>query len=117
MTTTLCLSGTAFHKAGKNCSADGKLFVDEFINEAEGLVCADSKYDWISNYSTLLSGTKFFLNDVVSDLAAINLIKYDMSVYTSRIEAEDLINVLYAHSQSKREILQNQDKVTFLKKV
>jgi hypothetical protein len=114
MVTTLCLSGTAFHKAGKNCSADGKVFADEFINEAEGLVCADSKYNWITAYPTLLSGTKFFLNDVVSDLAAIELIKYDMSVYTSRIEAEDLINVLYAHSQSKREILQTQDKVKFL---
>ena len=114
MVTTLCLSGAAIRKAGISLSGATMLLADEFINQAEGLVIADSKYDWITNYSSLLSGTKFFLEDVVSDLAAINLVKYDLDAFSERIIGEDVLNVLWASANKKREILQSADKVKFL---
>jgi hypothetical protein len=42
----------------------------------------------------LNADVKGLLKEAASDLAAIYVIQFDMSGYTSRTEAEDMINVL-----------------------
>jgi len=49
--------------------------------------------NWVDDMPTS-SDVLGILSDVVSSLVAIEAIAYDMSGYTSRIEAEDMINVL-----------------------
>ena len=61
---------------------------------AESVVNVLCRYNFSDNYATLNADVKGILSDVVSSLVAIEGICYDMSGYTSRIEAEDMINVL-----------------------
>lgn len=51
------------------------------------------RYNWSDNMPTNVD-VKGFLSDIVSSLVAIEAIAYDMAGYTTRIEAEDMINVL-----------------------
>jgi len=60
------------------------------INVAARKVFANSR----ANFLLLPADTQVLLTDIASNLAAIYVICYDMSGYTSRVEAEDLINVL-----------------------
>jgi hypothetical protein len=60
---------------------------------AEGTLCANSRYDWVTNYTSVSTIGKEFLRDVCSSLAAIYVINYDMSGYTSRVEAQVMLDV------------------------
>ena len=98
MSWTLCTSGAAIAKAGANANSDiivydgtNKNIMDEWSNQAEGFLNAETRYDWIAS-----SGTANFtaaLSDVVSSKVANNIIAYDMSGYTSRAEAQTMLDV------------------------
>jgi hypothetical protein len=86
-------------KAGVGASAVSKLTawtdliirnVECEINVTARKVFANSR----ANFLLLPADTQALLTDIASNLAAIYVITYDMSGYTSRIEAEDMINVL-----------------------
>ena len=83
-------------KAGANCSATSKAeaYVNDYMTQVESLINCVCRYNFSDNYSTLNADTKNILKEVASNLAAIYVIQYDMSGFTSRIEAEDMINVL-----------------------
>ena len=93
---TLTTSGAIVVKAGANVSATAAAsgaIVDQFLEEAEGRLIAETRYDWIANFSKIGTNFKPVLADAVSAYAAAMLIAYDMSGYTNRGYAEDLINV------------------------
>ncbi len=93
--TTLCVSGLAIIKAGANVSSSiPDTAWDSWIEEAEAQISLFSRYDWVANFSTVSTNFKPVLQAFCADSAAIQGIKYDMVGYTSRIEAEDFINVL-----------------------
>ena len=104
MTTTFCQSGAVLAKAGEKVNsgisggilitAGGDHYIEQWINQAESLINATCRYNFLTNYSTLISGAKLILEEVASNLAAIYAIQYDMSKYTSRVEAEDMVNIL-----------------------
>lgn len=83
-------------KAGANCSATSKAeaYTNDYVAQAESTINAMCRYNFSDNYSTLNGDTKEILKDVAGNLAAIQVIMYDMSGFTSRTEAEDMINVL-----------------------
>lgn len=100
---TLATSGQVLGKAGVNVSPnlsgqsaiwDSGQFGDDWILEAEGQVNTASRKNWVDEYATLNVDVKNMLSGVVSNLAAIYAIQYDMSGYTSRVEAEDMVNIL-----------------------
>ena len=104
MATTMCLSGSAIIKAGSKVSTsilsgsllggDGTTFaVDEWINQAESTVNGMCRLDFTTEYVTLSDETKKLLEGITSDLVAIDCVCYDMSGYTTRTEAENIINV------------------------
>jgi hypothetical protein len=64
------------------------------IGQAEAVVNTVCRYNYSDAYAALTSDAALILEDTVSNLAAINAIQYDMAGYTSRTEAEDMINVL-----------------------
>lgn len=82
----------------KNMSADidngDTAETDIWIVDAEALIMTIMRYDVVTNYATIQALPKLLLRQIASDLAAINCITYDMSGFTSRVEAEDMINVL-----------------------
>ena len=93
---TFCTTAEVERKAGANCSAVSKAdtYTNQYVKEAEGLICSVSRYDWKTNYASVTAVYKELLREVASSLAAISVIQYDMSGFTSRVEAEDMINVL-----------------------
>ena len=64
------------------------------MTQAESLINAITRFNWSDVYSTLNVDTKGLLKEAASNIAAIYAIQYDMSGFTSRVEAEDMINVL-----------------------
>lgn len=99
VTTTLCISGTVINKAGAGMATTlNTLFrgtdfvIDTWIVQAEGVINSYTRKNWIDAYGSLNTDVKYVLEDTASNLAAIYAITYDMSGYSSRSEAEDLIN-------------------------
>ncbi len=115
---TIALSGPTLLKAGANVSsvmttgAAGE--VDTFIDQAESTVSVLSNKDWIAAYSGLSANIKLILEETVSNLAAIYCIQYDMSGYTSRGEAEDMISVLRDAALRNMSLLKNKNKQDFM---
>jgi len=83
-------------KAGANASATSKAeaYINDYMTQVESTINATVRYNFSDNYSSLNVDTKNILKEIASNLAAIYVIQYDMSGFTSRIEAEDMINVL-----------------------
>lgn len=91
-----CTTAEVERKAGANCSATSKAeaYTNDYVAQAESLINALCTYNFSDNYATLNGDTKEILKEIASDLAAIYVISYDMSGFTTRIEAEDMINIL-----------------------
>jgi len=83
-------------KAGANASAVSvaEAYVNDYMTQAESTINAVTRYNWSDNYAGLDSDVKGILKEAASNLAAIYVITYDMSGFTTRTEAEDMINVL-----------------------
>lgn len=83
-------------KAGANASATSntEAYINDYMTQAESTINVMTRYNWSDAYSTLDADVKGILKDVASCLAAIYVIQYDMSGFTTRTEAEDMINVL-----------------------
>lgn len=95
---------------------DGSTYaVDEWINQAESYMCNISNYNWIDNYSSLNADVKMTLQEACSNLGAIYAIQYNMTNYTTRIEAEDMINILWARFNQCIELLKEKSNVTYVR--
>ena len=96
MATIFCTTAEVERKAGANCSAVSKAaaYTDDYISQAESNINSMCRYNFSDNYATLNVDVKGILKQIASDLAAIYVISYDMSGFSSRVEAEDMINVL-----------------------
>lgn len=98
MSFKLCSSGAIVIRAGANVNSDASAsgaILEQFSNEAEGYVNATTRYDWVTNYTSIGAEFKPMLATATSCLAAADLIAYDMGGYTGRGEAESMINILY----------------------
>ena len=95
MSFTLCTSGAIVVKAGANVSTTASTsgaILEQYSNEAEGRLCAETRYDWIANYSRIKANFKPILDDATSAYAAALLIAYDQDGYIGT-SGTDLINV------------------------
>ncbi len=85
-------------RAGNNAHATVKVagFFDTIIIDVEGFINCATRFDWsTADAATTLTATvRGILIDTGACLAAIQGISWDMSGFTSRIEAEDMVNIL-----------------------
>ena len=83
-------------KAGEGASATAiaEAYTNDFIAQAESEINTICRFNFSDNYAALNADVKQILKEAASNLAAIYVISYDMSGYTTRTEAEDMINVL-----------------------
>lgn len=101
-----CTSGQALIKAGKEVNENfysglniitqipcGEV-ISGLILQAESLINSMARYNFSDNYTSLNADTRYLLQEIASNLAAIYMIQYDISSWGSRIRAEDQINVL-----------------------
>ena len=103
-------------KAGANASstANVEAYINDFITQAESLINSVCRYNFSDNYSTLNVDVKCLLKEAASNLAAIYVIQFDMSGFTSRTEAEDMINVLRDGALRALSILRDKKVVDFI---
>ena len=95
---TLAINADVEKEAGAKASAtsSAEAYTNVYILKAEGKICLDTRYDWVTNYTSVSAIGKEALREAVSCYAAIAVINYDMSGFTSRQEALIMINVLWA---------------------
>lgn len=81
--------------AGENVDATGNTEANRnlLVAQIESYVNLITNYNFTDNYSTLNADTKKILNEFCARAVAVGLISYNMAGYTSRIEAEDMINI------------------------
>ncbi len=115
---TFVLSGSVLVKAGANVSSvmtvDAGSEVEQFILEAESYVNAVTRINISGSYAAFFPEVKNIYNDVVSSKAAMNCIAYDMSGYTSRYEAETMLDVLNDAVLKGISLLKNKQVTTFI---
>jgi hypothetical protein len=83
-------------KAGANASSTSNVeaYINDFMSQAESEINCATRFNWSDAYSGLNADVRGVLKEAASNLAAIYVIQFDMAGFTSRIEAEDMINVL-----------------------
>jgi len=103
--------------AGENVDATG--FTDANKTawgiQAEAYLVMISRYDWATNIATLNAKAKAILSEYVSRYVAVCAISYNMVGFTSRIEAENMINIHIFRMGIIEKLLEDQKFVTFLK--
>jgi len=77
---------------------------------AEAYLSALVEYDIVTNWATITAKTRCLLTEWAARMAACDLIRYNMSGYTSRIEAEDMIN-FHVYRMEKIEALLKQQTI------
>lgn len=94
-TGVLCTLSGIKVMAGENVDATGmdETFYNLLIGYAEQYLSLIGKYDFVANVSTLTTLGKEVLAEYCGRSVALSLIAYNMDSYTSRIEAEDMINI------------------------
>lgn len=94
---TLCTREDVLKKAGANASATSAAegYTNVFIKQAEGLISAITRYDWVTNYASVSDIGKEALRQATSSLAAVYVINYDMSGFFSKINAQVMIDINY----------------------
>ena len=80
--------------AGASATSISEAYVNDFMTQVESEINAICRFNFSDGYAALNADTKGILKQVASNLAAIYCISYDMSGFSSRIEAEDTINIL-----------------------
>jgi len=83
-------------KAGDGASATSvaEAYVNDFMTQAESEINIATRHNWSDDYAGLNADVKGILKEAASNLAAIYVISYDMSGFTSRTEAENMVNIL-----------------------
>ena len=108
-------------KAGANVNtvlsaadAAADLLLNQFITEAESVINIMTRKNYSDTYSTLNVDVKGALKLAASTYAGMDCINYDMSGYTSRFEAETMMDVLYEKFLGAISILQDKKTEVFV---
>jgi len=105
-------------RVGTNASATVKAagWFDKIILDVEAIINVMTRYDWsTADAATTLNTTvRGILTDTGACLAAIEGITWDMSGYTTRTEAEDMINVLRDTALRNLSILRDKKNQKFM---
>ena len=106
-------------RVGTNASATVKAagWFDEIIVDVEAMINCLTRFDWVTldTATTLSASVRGILIDTGACLAAIEGISFDMSGFTSRVEAEDMINVLRDIALRNLSILRDKKTQEFMK--
>ena len=79
---------------GANVKATFTVTMQDLVGVyTEAFLCNLTKHPCVTNWATLNAVYKLMLSEYVARSIAVAAIQYDMSGYTSRVEAEDMINI------------------------
>ena len=115
MTETFCDKAAVQLKAGANVSSsitDGQF--TQLINQAESYINVATRINYTDTYSGLNADVKKILEDAASSHAATGAINYDMSGYTSRAEAQTMLNLNWARLSAAIKLLKDKKSTDFI---
>ena len=93
MSWTLTTSGGCLSRAGlKATISNGNLI--GYSDDAEAVINCATLKDWVADYNSVTANFKKILNHCASSMVAMDIINYDMSGFSSRAEAETMLDVL-----------------------
>jgi len=102
--------------AGANVNATG--WTDENKTswglQAECYLNTLCRFNFSDNFASLNIDVKYLLSEYVARYTAMCGILYDMSGYTTRLEAEDMINVHVFRLRAIEKLLVDQKSVTYM---
>jgi hypothetical protein len=102
-------------KAGENYDTSiTEARINALCLQVESLINTVSRFNWSDDYSSLNADVKGVLAETASNLVAIYIISFNMSGYTSRVEAEDMINILRDGALRGLALLRDQKVVDFM---
>ena len=103
-------------KVGANASAtsNAEAYINQFMTEAESFINITCGVNYSDTYSGLNADVKGILKECASSLAAIYVINYDMSGYTSRQEALVMINILWGRVSECLKLLKEKKNTDFI---
>lgn len=102
-------------KAGENYDTSvDEARINALCLQVESLINVMTRYNWSDAYSGLNADVRGVLSEVASNLIAIYIIMFNMSGFTSRTEAEDMINVLRDGALRGLSILRDKKAQTFM---
>lgn len=104
-------------KVGENVDTTGwtEANINQWCAESESYINCICRYNFSDAYAGLNADIKKILTEASSNIVAIYGIQYNMAGFTSRVEAEDMINILWARFNQCIKILSDQKSVTFMK--
>lgn len=102
--------------SGENVDATGNVEANHnyLAGYAEAYLSALVKYDIKTNWASLSSIYKPLFTEWAARFAAVTLIAYNMGGYTSRVEAENMLNIHWARLLQIEEVLKRADIQDFL---
>lgn len=102
--------------AGENVDATGYVEANQqaWANQASAYLCCLCKYDLVTNVATLTAQGKNIFAEYIARYVAMCAIAYNMAGFTSRIEAEDMINIHHMRMRAIEKILEQTDIKDFL---
>ena len=110
MSWTLTTSGAAIVKAGAGANttivASGSALA-KFSDQSEAVICVTTRKDWLTNYANLTATHKLFLDDLTSNMVALEIVKYDKSYYQAESEQQTLMDILTDKIKQGLEILRD----------
>ncbi|NHZ84316.1 MAG: hypothetical protein GWP19_00355 [Planctomycetia bacterium] len=107
MTFTIVTVAEMQFMAGENVNATGDVTANhQFLHDyAAGYLSSIIKYDLITNWANMIANIKFLFSEWAARYAGMQLIAYNPAGYTTRIEAEDMINIHVFRMQEIEKIL------------
>jgi len=101
-------------KAGANAPSISSAAYITYISEACAYIDSATRVDFQSTYSTLNSEVKRILQDCAACYAALGVINYDMSGFTSRTEAQTMLDVNWAKVNELIKLLRDKKRTDFI---
>ena len=102
-------------KAGENYDTSiTEARINALCLQAESVINVVTRKNWSDAYASLNADAKGILSLAASNLVAIYIISYNMAGYSSRPEAETMLNVLHDGYTQAISILRDKKMETFI---
>lgn len=104
--------------SGENADATGDTTTYQEALELMAIsrVCGWARYNIADNYSSLNTDVKKVVSEYLARFISVQVIAYNMAGYTSRIEAEDMLNIhLHEMEKIEEQFLKDQKWWTYAK--
>jgi len=108
-------SGATLFKAGANHTAISEDQMNEIHKQVESTINSQTRINFSDSYAALNADVQGILSEISSNLTAMYVINYDMSGFTSRSEAQTMLDVLLDGAKRGLALIKDKKQTDFIK--